>query len=206
MPCLLLTLTPTWWSPQSWAVPWPWTSHRKGFLGIEDALLGCYTINNHLRPPDGRSPLNSMQPTTMSNTATLYLKNGGPSNGLLALNTHCFPVTSQNPAVSSFKPIKGAAQGCWFKIINYFPTFILYLIRNGVFFLKKTKTTEILFCWKVSMIIFHFDNFQAITRVPDLFDIWSRLKTWLIANVLSSLSSSYSSLPSSSHHNMESFG
>ena len=84
--------------------------------------------------------------------------------------------------------------------------FILYLIRNGVFFLKKTKTTEILFCWKVSMIIFHFDNFQAITRVPDLFDIWSRLKTWLIANVLSSLSSSYSSLPSSSHHNMESFG
>ena len=24
------------------------------------------------------------------------------------------------------------------------------------------------------MIIFHFDNFQAITRVPDLFDIWSQ--------------------------------
>ena len=24
------------------------------------------------------------------------------------------------------------------------------------------------------MIIFHFDNFQAITRVADFFDIWSR--------------------------------
>ena len=24
------------------------------------------------------------------------------------------------------------------------------------------------------MMIFHFDNFQAITRVADLFDIWSR--------------------------------
>ena len=26
----------------------------------------------------------------------------------------------------------------------------------------------------VMIIVFHFDNFQAITRVPDLFDIWSQ--------------------------------